>query len=341
MVEFGVIGGAVTIQEVASFATQAEDLGFALLGVGDSPALWHDTFCLLTLAAAHTTTIRLASTVTNPVTRNLGVLASAAGTVDQLSGGRLTLGIAVGDSGVLNVGERPSSVDDLEDAVLAVRTLLGGSTARHRGRAIGNRWATSAAPIILAAAGPRTLELAGRVADGVIVSTGFVPELMEETERHLARGLAAGTARPDGRAFETWHQYRYVVADDRAHAVREMRTVAAAVGHHALSGDLDAKRVPPHLHAAMRELGARYDPAFHCAPGDSPNAVLIDELGLTDYLIDRFTICGTPDDCIERVLSLNRAGVTKFLMATTVDPVGNMIRWGREVVPGVRSAART
>jgi 5,10-methylenetetrahydromethanopterin reductase len=304
-----------------------------MLGVGDSPALWHEVFCVLTLAAEHTSTIRIAPTVTNPVTRHLGVLAGAAATVDELSGGRLTLGIGVGDSGVLNLGERPSSVADLGRSITALRSLLAGRTVDFDGRTVRSGWATSRPPIIVAAAGPRMLQLAGKVADGVIVSTGAVPELIEAVETHLGRGMADAAALDRSRPFERWHQYRYTVADSFEAAVHEIRTVAAAVGHHALSGDLHAKRVPPELHDAIRELGARYDPQFHCAPGDSPNALLIDDLGLTEYLVDRFIICGTPAQCAGKVMDLHTMGITKLLMATTVDPVGNMIRWGEQVSP--------
>src|ERR1700674_4231241 len=108
----------------------AERAGFDLLTCGDSQSLWAECYSLMTFAATVTTKPALAITVTNPVTRHPAVAASAAASVQQLSGGRLRVGLASGDSALRNIGVGPASVDLLEEYAIAVRALAAGSTVR-------------------------------------------------------------------------------------------------------------------------------------------------------------------------------------------------------------------
>ena len=88
------------IAEVATLAQRAEALGFRGIWVADSQSIFRDAFAALTLSAAHTRTIVLATGVTNPVTRHPASLACSFATLDELSGGRVVLGIGVGESSV-------------------------------------------------------------------------------------------------------------------------------------------------------------------------------------------------------------------------------------------------
>lgn len=334
-VVFGALLGGIPVTEVGDAAAAAERLGFELLGFGDSPALWSEAWITMAVAATRTSRIRIAPMVTNLVSRHLGSVAGAAATLDLLSGGRLTVGLGIGDSGVLNLGLKPSTLRELEQGIGRLRALLQGQdVVLPDASVVKNTWADSTAPIIVAAAGRRTLAMAGRVADGILLSSGVRIDDLGKALEHVAEGRRE---RADQQApFETWVQIRYAVGDTREQAVDEIRTVVAAVGHHAIGHDPVAKGVPEHLHDACRELVARYDPRYHCVPGDSPNALLIDELGLTDYLIERFAIAGSPEECAQQAVALARAGYLHMLMATPVRTAQNMQRWGREVIPLVQ-----
>ena len=122
------------------------------------------------MAALNTSRVRLGPLVTNPLTRHLVVTASAISSVDELSGGRAILGLGSGDSAIYTIGAPPATLAGLEDAVV---TLGPAHRAASRSTAAAGAWqvhrSTRRVPVYLAAEGPRTLELAGRVADGVIV----------------------------------------------------------------------------------------------------------------------------------------------------------------------------
>ena len=105
---------------------QAEDSGFDLLGVADSQSVFRELYVSLTVAALNTSRIRLGPLVTNPQTRHLVVTASAVASVDELSGGRMMLGLGSGDSAIYTLGAPPATVAGLEDAVITLGRLTTG-----------------------------------------------------------------------------------------------------------------------------------------------------------------------------------------------------------------------
>src|SRR5919106_2284886 len=91
------IGTGTTVRRFDEYGTwldTAEGVGFDLLTTGDSQSLWADCFSIMIYAATHTTRPRLAITVSNPKTRHPAVTASAAASVQQISDGRFSFGIA-------------------------------------------------------------------------------------------------------------------------------------------------------------------------------------------------------------------------------------------------------
>jgi 5,10-methylenetetrahydromethanopterin reductase len=95
------------VAEIAELAARAEDLGFAGVWLADSQSIFRDPFCALALCAGRTRRLKLATGVTNPVTRHPATLACSFATLDELSGGRVVLGIGVGESSVetLSLGQ--------------------------------------------------------------------------------------------------------------------------------------------------------------------------------------------------------------------------------------------
>src|SRR4051794_18222954 len=84
----------------------AENLGFASVYVGDSQMIWREAYTILGAAAQTTSRITLAPGVTNPITRDLAVLAAATETLQELSDGRSVLGIGTGDSSLETLGKK-------------------------------------------------------------------------------------------------------------------------------------------------------------------------------------------------------------------------------------------
>src|SRR3989442_177973 len=130
--EFGVL--AVTEpRRSARTARLLEELGFDTVLFPDSQNLAPGVWGQLMLAAQATTRVHLGPGVTNSVTRDPAVTASAALALQAESGGRAVLGIGRGDSSVQRIGKREDRVASFERHLAALQGYLRGE-AVDRGR---------------------------------------------------------------------------------------------------------------------------------------------------------------------------------------------------------------
>ncbi|HEX6210703.1 MAG TPA: LLM class flavin-dependent oxidoreductase [Methylomirabilota bacterium] len=326
---FGIVFLPESLGGFGELCREAEATGFDWLGVADSQSVFHELYVALTLAALNTSRLRLGPLVTNPQTRHLVVTASAMASVDELSGGRAVLGLGSGDSAIYTLGAPPATVAGLQDAIETLGRLTGGEAVTRETRTWQVHRTSRRVPIYLAAEGPRTLELAGRVADGVIVGLGLTPAVIALSLAAIERGArAAGRRLAD---LDVWWFAKTNVADTRAAAVAPIRMALAASANHAFRFTLEGKGVPPERHEAIRGLQREYNAHHHEVAG-AGNAVLTDRWGLTDFLVDRFAIAGTPDDCVTQLRRAMAAGARQFITTSFVpDPRAFMRRWAREV----------
>ncbi len=318
--------------------TAAEATGFDLLTCGDSQSLWAECFSLMTFAAMKTQRARLAITVSNPVTRHLAVIASACASVQQLAGGRFAYGLASGDSALRNIGAAPASVAELERAVRAAQTMTAGGTFDDRGTPLALHWLGDATPVPvwLAAEGPRTQRLAGRVADGVVLSNCLTPERLAVAMEHLAAGAAEAGRSVD--EIEIWHMCNLIFAPSEREGIDSIRSVLAGTANHVFRFTLEGKGLPAGLEDRVRGMMGEYQSRFHAHPGGAnPNEALIDKYGLRDYLARQGTIAGPPEHCVERLREVAGHGVRNLIVSQFVsDPLAWMRTFGERVRPHFR-----
>jgi 5,10-methylenetetrahydromethanopterin reductase len=216
---------------------EIEDLGFDNLWLTDSCLHARNCYAYMTLAALSSSRLMLGTAVTNPLTRHPAITASAVATLDEISGGRAILGIGAGDRPLLALGLKPSPLVELEEAIKAVRALWSGM---HVDLEAGSfslkdahmRFKTRPdIPVFVSASGPRTLELAGRVADGVILLVGLFPEALRWALESIDSGVrAAGvdTGGPIARSRPHVAVFAYgSIDDDPALALERARSIAA------------------------------------------------------------------------------------------------------------------
>src|SRR5882762_3584031 len=170
---FGFFFWPYTPEYTARMARLGEELGFDLVGIADTPGNALDPWVAMTLAAAATSRVRLATCVTNLVTRHPSITASAAASVDLAAGGRTILGIGAGHSGVANIGGVPAGPEALREDIAFLRALLSGKPATWRGVGAQLPWVRNRVPVYAAASGPVALRAAGAVADGAFVNYGL------------------------------------------------------------------------------------------------------------------------------------------------------------------------
>jgi len=104
----------------------AEQQGFEYGWTYDSHVLWLESVPLMALLAKETTRMKLGHMVTNPATRDPTVLASAYATLQDISDGRMIMGIGRGDSAVRYIGRKPMKVADFEQALRMVKPFMNG-----------------------------------------------------------------------------------------------------------------------------------------------------------------------------------------------------------------------
>ena len=122
------------VERVVALTRRAEAAGFTYGWLFDNHLPFREVYPLLTLMAVNTTSMRLGTCVTNPTTRDPSVTASAIGTLDEISGGRMDLGIGRGDSSVRSLGRSPVTMKTLEEAATLIRDLVEGRTTAEGGR---------------------------------------------------------------------------------------------------------------------------------------------------------------------------------------------------------------
>ncbi len=151
-------GATRALDALAALAPRAEARGYHGLWRAEGVA-W-DAFTVCALWAERTTGLALATGIVSAVTRDPGALARAATTVQELSRGRFRLGLGVG-----NNPEVPQPASPL-DAMARVADAVRG---HWRDRLVPDA-TQPAPPIWFAALRPRMVELAARVADGVVLN---------------------------------------------------------------------------------------------------------------------------------------------------------------------------
>lgn len=168
-----------------------------------------DAGVLAGAAAAATTRLGIATAATNHNTRHPLVTATMAATLHRLSGGRYALGLGRGFDLLFDVMGLPRVTSaQLEDAVGIYRRLWRGEAFGHDGPAGKYPYLSQGTslgedvPVLLMAIGDRSLELAGRIADGVVLHTFFTDETLTRAVR-VVRGAAERAGR-DPASVRIW-----------------------------------------------------------------------------------------------------------------------------------------
>lgn len=322
----------------------AEDYGIELVSTGDSHLLLWDTWAVACMLATATRKALIGPMPTNPVTRHPAVAAAALATLDAVSRGRAMVCFATGDSAVYNIGMKPSTRAHLEEYIICIRDLLKKGEATYEGKACRMRWPSlfrRQIPIWVCAEGPRMLHLAGRIADGVLVGTGLEADVIQDSLQRIAAG--AQEAGRDPTAVDVWWTVHGGLADTREEALQFGIVSVSSGGNHSNRFGLEGKLIPKHLEHRVREYVTRYDPYDHMRlESGNKNVRLMEELGLTQYFLDRFAVVGTAEQWVDRIHELAKRGATKlwFLGGGPRTPEGQrkFIRvLGEQIMPHFRA----
>jgi 5,10-methylenetetrahydromethanopterin reductase len=279
-----------------------------------------DPYVALTAAALTTSRIKLATGVTNPVTRHPAVTATSIASVQAESGDRVSLGIGRGDSALAHLGLRPASVETLRWYVSCVQAYLRGEEIPMAVAAGGTthliderlpladlppssrlQWLAYQAPehkvpVFVVASGPRVIRLAAELADRVTLAVGADPARVKwavDIAREVRPDVPVG-------AF-----VNVVVHDDPRQALRRSAGRIASFARFSAMHGVTAGPLAPAQQEVLEGLAADYQMTQHGGEGTQTRR-------LTMEFAERFAILGSPSHCIERLGELAALGVDRF-----------------------------
>jgi 5,10-methylenetetrahydromethanopterin reductase len=308
----------------------AEDLDYTCAYIGDSQMIWREAYTILGAAALATSRITLATGVTNPITRDPSVLAAAWDTLHDLSGGRVRLGIGLGDSSLETLGKKPAKLAQLEQAIGVIRGLIAGETVAHPDSKapvhITYARKGTRVPIYAGVSSPKVTRLAGKIADGAIVLVGVHAEYLMASRRELEAGAAQS-----GR--DLWHEgFRVVcwvpcsIQEDRKAARAAVKPHVARILKRPLPFELD-----PETREVVGRIYEHYEYYEHMVAGTAHGELV------PDALVEKFAIAGTRAEVKEQLERLAATGLVDeiAIIPHTQDPAHRerIIRQVGEMIP--------
>jgi F420-dependent oxidoreductase-like protein len=312
--QFGFWGPGLTREDQLEIVREAERLGYDSLWTGE--AYGTDAATLLGWVAGQTDRIRLGSSIFQIPGRSAAMTAMTAATLDQLSGGRMTLGLGVSGPQVaegLHGQSFAKQIQRTREYITVVREALAGERVQIDGETLALplpespgrplrlmiRPVQEPLPIYLAAIGPNNTRLAGEVADGQVVVL-LSPEHFGELRAQLEQGAAAGGRSLEG--FEVVASVTALISSDLDAARDAMRPVLA----------MYVGGMGPRDNNFYNRLVQRYgfgDAAREVQDlfldGKRPEAMA----AVPVELIDQLALCGPPDRVRERLGAYRDAGV--------------------------------
>ncbi|MBO6104413.1 MAG: 5,10-methylenetetrahydromethanopterin reductase [Methanobrevibacter sp.] len=294
----------IPLDELVRLVKIAEDVGFEYAWITDHYNN-KNVYETLALIAANTETIKMGPGVTNPYVRSPAISASAIATIDEISNGRATFGIGPGDKATFDAlgiaWEKP--VSTIKAAIADINTLLDGGKTEAGAALGGAKKVQDAIPIYMGAQGPKMLETAGEIADGVLINASN-PKDYEAAMPMIKKGIG-----DQAKDFDVAAYTATSIGTDSEAAKNAAKIVVAFIA---------AGSPPPVIARHGLPEGFNEQMGAFLAKGDFGGAIG----AVTPEALDAFSVCGTPDEFIPKIEALADMGVTQYVAGS---PVGKNV----------------
>jgi 5,10-methylenetetrahydromethanopterin reductase len=315
MVEFGVEFVPMDAYWKTTFyAIQAEKVGFDCLWITDHFNN-RNVYVSLAMVAAYTEKIKFGPGVTNPYLVHPVVTAQAVATLNEIAPGRVICGLGVGDKTTLQMLgiEQTKPLATIRETVRVIREVASGKTLEMQGeifkvsRAKLNFKVANPIPIFIGAQGPKMLTLAAEIGDGVLINASH-PRDVENAVKFVCEGVEKAGKKLEELSISAYTSFS--IASDYEKALKAVVPVVAYIvagapeiilERHGISAELAGKVRDAIVHAQWKEAFSYVD----------------------NNMVEAFSICGTPETCIEKVDKLLRVGVNQIVVGS---PIGSNVR---------------
>ena len=310
----------------------AEDAGFSHAWLYDSQMLGSEVYASMALCADRTSKIKIGPGVTNPASRIAPLSACGMATINSLAPGRAIMGIGTGNTTRRTMGMPAAKVADLEEHVRICRGLFDDQVTdysegeRHRKIKFLNPDyhyinINDRIPIYIAASGPRVAQLAGKVADGIILFGAVHPDLVRWMVDNVKKGAEEAGRNPEDVYVLSMTAFYLTESDEEieSRAVKEAvgPMVASSSNIFALSCHKDPTAIPEELRGEMMGFSDVYkEPdapieTRHLKLYEGYLQQLKDEHAdlMTKRIIQATTLTGTKSEVIGMIEGMRDAGV--------------------------------
>ncbi|MBW2279206.1 MAG: LLM class flavin-dependent oxidoreductase [Deltaproteobacteria bacterium] len=341
------------------YVVRAEALGYSHAWLADSQMIWSDCYATLALVADRTESIKIGTGVAITGTRPAPVTAASIATINALAPGRTFLGVGAGNTAMRIMGQPPHRIREFDRYLTTLRPLLRGdeSMLDDRGAEVPIRHLMpdrgfvnfeDPIPMYVSGFGPRSLGLAGRHGDGAVLAMPPNAAVMEYFWKQIEAGAADAGRSLDRSAYYTSALTTIVVLDpgeapDSPRARHECGAFAMATLHFAYDQWRQLGRTPPAFAADIWDdycamLAALPKERLHQRIHAGHNCWVIpeEERFVTRELIEASCLVGTAEQVVERLQSLDAAGLDQVMILPPFDPRYEVLeRVARDVLPHV------
>lgn len=315
----------------AEEAKLAEECGFSHAWVADSHMMAGDVYMCLALMAAATSHIRLGTGVAVPGGRIAPLTASCVATLNQMAPGRISMGIGTGNSARRAMGMPPCSLAELRDHVRVVRELLQGKRVDYQvGKAerairffhqdMEFMNTDAPVPIYIAANAPKAMALAGEIGDGFLTSRTNTAQGWRDAWQYVSFGAQRAGKDPADLYSALITTTCLLGPGEGFDSARVKAAVGpwATVALHSLYETVkDPAAAPEPIRPLFTEykaftdkrIAASADYHLDLHDGHCLYVQPEEERFVTPELIQAATMTSTPEALVERLHSLEAAGV--------------------------------
>jgi 5,10-methylenetetrahydromethanopterin reductase len=293
---------------------KADELGFYAVYAADET--WHkDLWLLFAAAAAETRQIRMGPSLSAITLREPTLIAQAAATLDELTGGRAEVVLGSGNFGLLSQYKidwnDTKPLSRTKEGLHVLRTFLDdgaitfdGEFFKYQGLFTFARPVQERLPVKMGAMrGPKSFEVAAEFSDGCHHALSYTREAYDYMVEHCRIGAERAGKQVDDLDLGAW--VVFATGEDSAAAKQAARSMvgiyASSMPHEQLQRNgVDPKDLEPIIAA----IGG----------GDLAKGVQL----TSPELADRLSISGTPEECVEKIKSeIEPAGINHMILAIT------------------------
>ncbi|MCH8090475.1 MAG: LLM class flavin-dependent oxidoreductase [Chloroflexi bacterium] len=347
--DFGIgLGAELRFDEVAAHARVADESGFSHVTFVDQSNVSREVNGMMTIAALNTRRIQIGHGLCDSLMYHPAVIGNFVASLRELTGGRVFVGLGAGDPFAGKAITRPVGLDAQRETVKFLKKFTAGEDAElwgstwHSEWIRNTQWAGRPIEVFMGPLGPKSLQMAGEVADQIFVFGAGEPEIMKWNMEQIETGaLRVGR---DPSEIKVWARTEVYVTRSKEEARHEVSSYAASCAN-GLARSIFNRDTPegrdlyqrlerkqPGIVDEFKRIRENFNPYMHESI-HAPHAEFA-----TQRVIDFINLSGPVEDIDERIYDLQQIGVhgISCVQYAIIDQQSNMREIANTIMPQFR-----